>query len=100
MSVSAEDVQRIAQLAAIAVDRDELTALVAQLNQIVAFVGQLPPASDEASHGFRPGPQQAPMREDVAGPIPLSLSLDAVAPATREGFIVIPRLEALDGDDG
>ena len=43
------------------------------------------------------GPAKAPLRADEVRPVPLAYPPSAFAPDFREGFFVVPRLEAMEG---
>lgn len=97
MSVSPNDVMRVARLAELAVDETELAALTAQLDRIVGFVAQLAEAGEagpDLTHAA--GPECTPLRPDVVHPIPLARPPSAFAPEFSDGFFVVPKLEALD----
>ena len=97
MSVSADDVRRVARLAELSVDQEELPALTAQLDRIVAFVAQLESAVPaEGAEGFRVGPPAAPLRPDVVDPAPLARPPAAIAPEFVDGFFGVPKLGVLD----
>lgn len=99
MTVSRRDVEDVAELAAIALDETDIDALVTQLEKILDFVAQLEDVEEQAADGvFRPGPEAAPLREDVVSPIPMSTGVERLAPDFRDGFILVPRIESL-GDD-
>ena len=97
MSVSREEVLRIAQLAEIQVDDDALPTLVAQMNRILDYVAQLNalPAG-ETARPFLAGPDAILFRPDDVKPVPLALSPDELAPAFKGGFFVVPRLEQFE----
>lgn len=97
MRIGAREVRHISQLAEIAVDDDELPALVEQLDRIVEFVAQLEAgAAEPVIEPFVPGPPQVAWREDVVAPVPLAIPPAALAPAWREGYFVVPRLAAME----
>ncbi|MGE0553480.1 MAG: aspartyl/glutamyl-tRNA amidotransferase subunit C [Gemmatimonadales bacterium] len=89
MSVTPEVIARIARLAALELDPDELPKLSAELSRIVDFVGQIGP--DESSDGSAEQ-VTARLRPDTvtSDAIPLAL----FAPSLRDGFFVVPRLPA------
>lgn len=98
MSVSAEAVLRLAQLAELAVADAELPALTAQLDRIVTFVAQLadlPEQPDNAAGPLEPAP--GALRPDVVRPAGLARDISAFAPEFVDGFFVVPRLGAMDG---
>jgi aspartyl-tRNA(Asn)/glutamyl-tRNA(Gln) amidotransferase subunit C len=99
MSVSAEEVTRIARLAELAVDDAELPALTAQMGRIVDFVTQLAELPDLDSAGsYLVGPAVTPLREDVVRPASLARPPAAIAPEFVDGFFVVPRLGVLDAE--
>ena len=93
MSVTIDDVRHIASLARLGLDDGRARALVAQLNTILQHmevlgrvdVGGIEPMAAVGSAGL-------PLRHDGGPAIPLARPLEAFAPVTREGFIVVPRL--------
>jgi len=93
MSVSREDVLKIAQLAELQVDEETLPTLVDQMSRILDYVAQLNavPAS-ESTKPFVPGPDAIRFRPDEVRPAPLAFGPDKMAPAFRDGFFVVPRL--------
>lgn len=97
MSVSAEDVMRVARLAELELEPAELPALTAQLDRIVRFVAQLAEAGPApGGPAFQPGPDHAPLRADVVNPAPLARPPASIAPEFVDGFFVVPRLGAMD----
>lgn len=94
MTVTPADVARLAALAALDVTDDQAPALAAQLDRIVAYVGQLsaltgaeePPATEPASgQGFR---------EDRVRQPPMAVGPADFAPQFIDGFFVVPRSAA------
>jgi aspartyl-tRNA(Asn)/glutamyl-tRNA(Gln) amidotransferase subunit C len=97
VSVSSDEVGRVARLAELAVDDAELPALTAQLDRIVSFVAQLDALADLAgAEAFVAGPARAPLRPDVVNPAPLARPPAAIAPEFVDGFFVVPRLGAME----
>lgn len=99
MSVTPKDVEHVARLAELAVEPGELPALTAQLDRIVAFVAQL--AALEPTAGpdrFVPGPEAAPLREDLVRPAHLARSPAQLAPEFIDGFFVVPRFGAMEDE--
>lgn len=93
MSVSPEEVRRIAHLAELDVDEDALPALVAHLSQILDYVSQLQDVlSGEAVHPLPGGPDASRLRPDEVRPWPLAAGPADMAPAFEDGFFVVPRL--------
>ncbi len=97
MTLDRNAVQRIAELAEIAVTEEELPTLVAQLERIVDYVAQLKgyDGGDELPD-FLPGPSQTPLRPDVVNPVPLTLGPADLAPAWRHGYFIVPRVAGMD----
>ena len=93
MSVTREEVLRIAQLAELDVDEEALPALAEQMSRILDYVAQLSgvPANG-ASKTFVPGPDAIRFRADEVNPAPLAFGPAEFAPAFKEGFFVVPKL--------
>jgi aspartyl-tRNA(Asn)/glutamyl-tRNA(Gln) amidotransferase subunit C len=93
MAVTPDDVRHIAQLARIAVDDSRIPALVRELNGILEHMDAL---SKVNTKGVEPttgvGDAGLALREDSGPPIPLARPIEAFAPATRDGFLIVPRL--------
>ena len=96
MSVTHDDVRHVAQLARLAVTEAKLEGLVRELNGILEHMDVLAEvetgdSSDDTSYTGLP-PISTPLRGDLGGPIPLMRPIESFAPATRDGFILVPRL--------
>ena len=93
MSVTREEVLRIARLAELEVDDEALPVLAEQMTRILDYVAQLSsvPAS-EGSKPYVPGPDAIRFRADEVRPWPLALPPSELAPAFREGFFLVPKL--------
>jgi aspartyl-tRNA(Asn)/glutamyl-tRNA(Gln) amidotransferase subunit C len=93
MAVTPDDVRHIAQLARLAVDESRVPALVRELNGILEHMdalGKVKTTGVEPTTGV--GDAGLPLREDTGPPIPLARPLEGFAPATRDGFLIVPRL--------
>ena len=93
MSVSRDEVLRIAQLAELDVDEEALPALAEQMSRIIDYVAQL--SAVPANGGvkvFVPGPDAIRFRPDEVNPAPLAFGPAEFAPAFKEGFFVVPKL--------
>lgn len=93
MSVSREEVLRIAQLAELDVDEEALPELSEQMSRIIDYVAQL--SAVPANGGvkvFVPGPDAIRFRADEVNPAPLAFGPAEFAPAFKEGFFVVPKL--------
>ncbi len=103
MAVTEEDVRRIAELARLGLDEARIQPLVNELNAILGHMAVLQTVDTERAgvpHGGIVGIM--PLRVDEGPQYPMSRSLDELAPATREGFLLVPRLsthEHLEGSD-
>jgi aspartyl-tRNA(Asn)/glutamyl-tRNA(Gln) amidotransferase subunit C len=92
MTVSREEVARVAELAELAVAEGELPHLVEQFNRIVDFVAQLESVAVPADAPAPVvGPERAPLRDDVVGSAPLARPPAELAPEFAGGFFLVPR---------
>ena len=96
MSVTKAEVERIARLAALAVDEKTLAALTRQIGGILDYISQLESVqgAEEATLQGYPG-QRQPLRDDKPQRTPLVVPLKDIAPAFRNGLFLVPRLEGL-----
>ena len=93
MAVTIDDVRHIAELARLGLDAERARLLVAELNTILGHMDALSKvdtAGVEATIGV--GATGTPLRADGGAPPPLARTIDAFAPAVRDGFFVVPRL--------
>lgn len=101
MSITRKEVEQIARLAHLALERDEVEALGAELGSILDHMRELGHVSLEGVPPMEGALKTAaPMREDVAGATRLARPPAELAPVWREGFFVVPRLAALDAEGG
>ncbi len=96
MTISRDDLRRIARLAELDVTPEEVDRLAAQVDEIVGYVGQLADLTDRADTGFLPGPDRAALRPDRVDPTPLDRSPADFAPEFQDGFFLVPRLPAME----
>jgi aspartyl-tRNA(Asn)/glutamyl-tRNA(Gln) amidotransferase subunit C len=93
MSVDAQTVRRIAHLARIAVEEDEVERLKGELNAILAFVEQLQEVNIE---GVEPmtsvTPMQMKMRADVVTDGDKAEAVLKNAPANEGNFYLVPKV--------
>ena len=93
MSVTADEVRRIARLARIAEPEDRLDALVGELNGILQWIEQLNEVDVE---GVEPMTSVTPQRlkrrvdEVTQGDMPEAVLKNA--PDSREGFFAVPKV--------
>lgn len=93
MSVSPEEVLRIARLAELDVDADALPTLAEHMSRILDYVAQLHEVpTGESARPFSGGPDAARLRPDEVRPWPLAFGPDKMAPAFKDGFFVVPKL--------
>jgi aspartyl-tRNA(Asn)/glutamyl-tRNA(Gln) amidotransferase subunit C len=93
VSVTHDEVRRIAELARLAIPDAQLPELAAQLNGILEHVDALsrvPTAGVDPATGV--GAAGMPLRADAGPPYPLERARDEIAPAMRDGFFLVPRL--------
>ena len=93
MSVTNDEVRKVADLARLAVAEERLPALVAELNGILRHMDVL---SKVKTGGSLPaegvGASGTPLRSDESRPTPLERPIADFAPAMRDGFLLVPRL--------
>lgn len=93
MSIDIETARRVAKLARIKVEDDDLPALAGEFNAILGFIEQL---NEVDVDGVEPMTSVTPMRlkrrEDVvtAGGMPKEILSNA--PDAREGFFAVPKV--------
>jgi aspartyl/glutamyl-tRNA(Asn/Gln) amidotransferase C subunit len=97
MSVTPDEVLRIARLAELEVDGEALPTVAEHMSRILDYVAQLSrvPAG-ESAQPFLSGPDAIRARPDEVRPWPLAFGPKEMAPAFRDGFFVVPRLGAFD----
>lgn len=98
MSITNDDVVHVAQLARLSIDDARLPGLVAELNGILVHIDALQRATLPAEIEQR-AVEGMPLRDDDIPSVALQRSREAFAPATRDGFFLVPRL-ATHGDAG
>lgn len=100
MSVTNDDVRHIAALARLGVADERLPALVGELNRILdhmAVLSKVDTTGVASATGV--GDTGAPLRADRGPAYALARPLDAFAPSTRDGFLLVPRLATHEGLD-
>ena len=93
MSVTPTDVRHIADLARLGIEESRIPSLVAELNGILAHMDVLSRADTTgapAAEGVSSG--GTPLRPDSGPPLPMRVAIQAFAPETQDGFILVPRL--------
>lgn len=102
MSVSRDEVARIAALAAMRVDDDAMPELVRQMTRILDYVSQLAEVDAGTLSAFRPqsnGEPQA-LRADVVMRHEPPLTPRDFAPDMRDGLFIVPRVGGFGEGDG
>lgn len=93
MSIDIETARRVAHLARIRVDEDELPALAGELSGILTFMEQLNEVDVE---GVEPMVSVTPMRlkrrADVVTDGNIQAQILSNAPDAREGFFAVPKV--------
>jgi aspartyl-tRNA(Asn)/glutamyl-tRNA(Gln) amidotransferase subunit C len=97
MSVSRDDVRRIAALARIGVPEERIDALVAELGGILGHMDVLAKVEEPAE--VRPV-DPMPLAADEPPSVSLDRTREDFAPRTRDGFFLVPRLASHDDGAG
>jgi aspartyl/glutamyl-tRNA(Asn/Gln) amidotransferase C subunit len=99
MVIDRSVLQRIAELARLSLSEAETQRLTQDCQAILQYfetIRGIGAGADAMKGAERP----APLREDRTDCDPLEGPLDALAPAWRDGYFVLPRLPAMDGEAG
>lgn len=97
MSLSLDEVRRIARLARLSVNEAEAGAVAERLNAVLALIGQIQ-ALDTAGTEPMAHPLDAqlalrqPLRPDAATEADRRADYQAVAPAVEQGLYLVPRV--------
>ena len=93
MSIDVETARRVAKLARIRVEEDDLPALAGEFNTILGFIEQL---NEVDVDGVEPMTSVTPMRlkrrEDVITDGGIQQQILKNAPDAREGFFAVPKV--------
>ena len=98
MSVTRDDVLKVAKLANTAVDESKLDALAHELSSILGHMEELAKVDTERvqpAEGLSSGGQR--LRGDHGPPEALVNAPATFAPEMRDGFIIVPRLATHEG---
>ncbi len=100
MSVTHDEVLKIARLAELEVKDEDVPLLAEQMSRILDYVAQISavPAS-EGVKPFVPGPDALRFRPDELKPWPLAFGPAELAPAFKDGFFLVPKLGAFEAAD-
>jgi Asp-tRNA(Asn)/Glu-tRNA(Gln) amidotransferase C subunit len=112
MSVGRDQAERIAHLARLRFDDDELTLITAELNHILDYVEALKEAEPRTGESAADGPRHLPTggaptvaecaaTRDAAAEEPdvLAGGVGALAPEWKDGFFVVPPLPGIQRED-
>ena len=92
MSVTKDDVRKVARLSRIAVPEDRLEALAGELNGILGWIDQLNEVDVEGVEPMTSVVETSlPMREDIVTDGNIQDQVLANAPRTEDGFFVVPK---------
>jgi aspartyl-tRNA(Asn)/glutamyl-tRNA(Gln) amidotransferase subunit C len=93
VAVTIDDVRHIASLARLGLTPERAAKLVDEMNTILGHMDELSRVDTAGvQEAIGVGARGLPVREDGGVPIPLARSIDAFAPAVRDGFFIVPRL--------
>jgi aspartyl-tRNA(Asn)/glutamyl-tRNA(Gln) amidotransferase subunit C len=92
MAVTVTDVQKIANLARLQIDENEMPEFVAQFNDILAHMDVLQQANTSNVSADLSGTTCMPLRDDTVAPAPMRFSAEGMTADSRDGFILVPRL--------
>lgn len=101
MSVTPADVRHIAELARLGLEEARIPSLVAELNGILVHMDVLSRADTTgapAAEGVSSG--GTPLRPDSGPPLPMRVAIQAFAPETSDGLILVPRLATHSDREG
>lgn len=99
MTIKRTDVERVAALARLELDDDELEALAADCRSILEFFESIREVDVEGAALSGASEPPAPTRDDKVDADRLERPPAEMAPDWCEGYFVLPRLPALDGGD-
>lgn len=97
MSISERDVRHVASLARLELHDDRIPSLVAEMNRILEYIDVLQRVNVDptpVSAGDAAPALPSLLRPDVTGSVPLARPIAAFAPAERDGFLLVPRLDS------
>lgn len=93
MSLSADDVRRIAQLARLAVSEDEVERTLGDLNRVFGLIERMRAVDvGDLAPMTHPHEQSLRLRDDEVTETDQREQLQAVAPETGDGLYLVPRV--------
>jgi aspartyl-tRNA(Asn)/glutamyl-tRNA(Gln) amidotransferase subunit C len=100
VAVTREDLLRVAGLARLTVPPDRVDALASELDSILGHMEVLKKADVKKSEPvIGVGAHSAPLAADKGPSVSLEISIANFAPVTRDGFLLVPRLDTHDAAD-
>lgn len=93
MSISESDVRHVAALARLGLSAGRIPSLVNELNGILAHMDVLQRVALSDGEMHARDAHAMPLRDDQAVPGVLDAERNAFAPAMRDGFFLVPRLD-------
>ena len=96
--IKRSDVEKVAALARLELGDDEFEALTRDCQSILEYFEAIREVDVEGATPAGALEHPAPTRDDRVEHDPLERPPAEMAPDWREGFFVLPRLPALDGD--
>ncbi len=93
MSLTPDDIEKIAHLARLGIDKDALEPLAADLSTMLDLVEQLQAVDTEGVEPMaHPANATLLLRDDVVTESDQREALQAPAPATQDGYFLVPRV--------
>jgi len=93
VAVTEQDVLHIAALARLGIPAERVGAIVGELNRILEHMAVLEEVDTKAvDPAVSVGAVAMPLRKDDGPQLPLARARDHFSPATRDGFLLVPRL--------
>lgn len=93
MAVTEAEVRKIADLARLSLEGQDVPSVTAQLNSILSHMDALTAVDTSSVDPIAGiGADGTPLRGDSVAPHPMRMTAAALAPESRDGFILVPRL--------
>lgn len=97
--VSEADVRHVASLARLGIEPPKIAQLVRELNGILEHMDVLARVDTSSIQPFVPEQLDTmPLRPDEGRSVALARPLNEIAPETRDGFFLVPRLATHEDD--
>lgn len=93
MAVTETEVRKIADLARLSLADEDVPSVTAQLNSILSHMDALTKVDTSTVDPIAGiDADGAPLRGDSVAPHPMNVTAPVLAPQSRDGFILVPRL--------